>query len=303
MQVINQIENFQNNSSRKSILTIGNFDGVHCGHRQLLKQMLQLANGEAQTTVLTFSNHPSTVLRPHNPTLSLCTLEHRLSLMKQLGIENIIVLPFTKEFATQNAATFISHLRQYVNFSHLILGYDATLGKDRQGDRAVMKTLGQELGFEVYYLEEVQQAGESVSSTRIRKTIMNGDFLNAALLLQRPYSIYGKVIRGFGNGHKMGFATANLDIGTLCLPPQGVYAVEVKQAEKKYDGIANLGLAPTLQRRQTPILEVHIFDQKQNFYETYLEIIFKKFIRAERKFNSKEELQKQITEDINLLKQ
>jgi riboflavin kinase / FMN adenylyltransferase len=301
MQLIERLEDFTQ-PRHPLILTIGNFDGMHRGHCAVLKRAQHFAGKEGETVVLTFRNHPSEVLRPDQPTRLLCTLSHRIILLEKFGVNRILLLTFTKYLAKHSAASFIEHLRQFIPFSHLVLGHDSTLGRDRQGNRATMQELGDAWGFHVYYQDEYRFEGQPVSSTRIREALQQGDFNRVEQLLDRPYSIYASVSIGEGIGKQIGFPTANLEISELCLPPSGVYAVEVIKNSKSMEGIANLGVAPTIKTRSQPILEVHLFDQEQNLYGEPLEVIFKKFIRPEQKFDSLEELCHQIKGDIDSAK-
>ena len=144
-------------------------------------------------------------------------MPHKLHLLQQFGIDQIILLPFTRYLAQHSAESFIEHVRQFIPFTHLVLGHDATLGRDRQGDRITMQTLGMEWGFHVHYLEEYRYEGKPVSSTRIREALQEGDLDQVEELLNRPYSIYGPVTAGEGKGKQLGFPTANLDVTGLCL--------------------------------------------------------------------------------------
>lgn len=301
MLIIERLEDFSH-PHYPLVLTIGNFDGMHRGHCAVLKHAQALAGEEGQCIVLTFRNHPSEVLRPEQPTLLLCTLPHKLRLLQQMDVNKTILLPFTRYLAQHSAASFIEHVRQFIPFSHLVLGHDATLGRDRQGDRSTMKKLGMEWGFHVHYLEEYRYEGKPVSSTRIRETLQQGDLIQVEELLNRPYSIYAPVSPGGGKGKHLGFPTANLDVQGLCLPPLGVYAVEVRHDSRLIQGIANLGLAPTIRQDNKPVLEVHLFEESKNWLDHYLEIIFKGFIRPEQKFHSMDELREQIQKDIELVK-
>jgi riboflavin kinase/FMN adenylyltransferase len=300
MRLLEKLEDFSQ-PRNPLVLTIGNFDGMHRGHRAVLNRARNLAGQEGQLLVLTFRNHPSEVLRPYQPVRLLCTLPHKLQLLQQFGVDDIVLLPFTRYLAQHSAASFIEHVRQFIPFSHLILGHDATLGRDRQGDRPTMIGLGMEWGFHVHYLEEYRYEGKPVSSTRIRELLQQGNLIQVEALLNRPYSIYAPVSSGGGKGKQLGFPTANLDVSGLCLPPFGVYAVEVMHQSKCLQGIANLGIAPTIREDNKPVLEVHIFESERDWLGQYLEVIFKEFIRPEQKFHNVEELRQQIQKDIELV--
>lgn len=281
------------------ILTIGNFDGVHKGHLSVLERLQKSASiQKAQTCVLTFSNHPSEILRPHAPITLLCTVDHRIKLLKEQKIDHLVLIPFHKELAEQTASTFIENLRGYIPFSKLVLGHDAVIGKDRQGDRNLLTQLGEQFSFSTEYVEGYCLDEAPISSSRIRKCVADGQLAMVQQLLGRPYSIYGKVIPGAGKGRQIGFPTANIDIANLCCPPQGVYAVKVCVDKVFYPGIANLGIAPTFSNNRTVQLEVHLFDQELNLYGVEIEIVFNEFVRAEKKFPSIDALKSQIQADI-----
>lgn len=283
--------------SKPVVLTIGNFDGVHRGHQSVLSHMRKIAQTACiETCAITFSNHPSEILRPTSPILLLCNLPHRIKLLQERNIDTIVVLPFTPEIAQQSASEFIENIYSHIPFSHLILGHDATLGKDRQGDRATMHRLGETHGFVVDYVEGYSDEISPISSSRIRFFLIEGNLLKVEELLGRPYSIYGKVLPGLGRGKQIGFPTANLDVSGLCCPPYGVYAVSVKKGKSITPGIANLGLAPTI--RNKPLLEVHLFTQEGDLYNQEIEVLFHSFVRPEKRFNSLDELKNQIQADI-----
>jgi len=301
MQLLEHLEKFQS-SFYPLVLTIGNFDGMHRGHRAVLQKVHQLVGTEGQAIVMTFSNHPSTVLRADQPTLLICHLAHKLRLIESYPVDTLILLPFTRYLAQHSAASFVERVRQFIPFSHLVLGHDATLGRDRQGSRFIMQGLGEEWGFHVHYLEEYRFEGHPVSSTRIREAIQQADFELVSDLLGRPHSISGLVIAGKGKGKEIGYPTANLDVTGLCLPPLGVYAIDVIIKEKTYLGIANLGVAPTVKENALPVLEVHLFDWSDSLYDESIEVIFKQMIRPERHFDSIEQLREQIEQDIQKAK-
>lgn len=300
MTILERLEDFKN-PCYPLVLTIGNFDGMHRGHQALLKEARSLAGSEGKVVAITFRNHPSEILRPEQPVCLLNSLPHKLSLLGQTSIDTLILLSFTRYLAEHSAASFIERVRHFIPFSHLLLGHDATLGRDRQGDRATMHALSEQWGFSLHYLEEYRFEGQPVSSSRIRKALQEGNLEIVEQLLGRPYSLYGKVIEGQGLGKKIDWPTANLEVKGLCLPPFGVYAVEGQSQEKRMPGIANLGVAPTIRMDSSPLLEVHFLDYQEELGDQPIEIFFKKFIRPEKKFNSIAELQKQIALDIKQL--
>lgn len=287
------------NSSQSFVLTIGNFDGVHLGHKAILTTLKKAASKlKARTAVLTFSNHPSTVLTPDNPVPLLCTASHRIRLLEQEQIDLLILIPFTRELSEQSAEEFLLKLRQSIPFASIILGSDATLGKNRMGDGETVKKLSKSLGFEAEYISDIILEGKRISSRLIRDLIKQGQLEEARKYLGRPFSIYASVASGTGRGLKIGYPTANISVEGLCLPPQGVYAVTLKHAGHKYYGVANLGVAPTLRDDQRPLFEVHIFDHSSDIYGHDVEAIFNGYIRPEQHFGNIDQLRQQIAKDI-----
>lgn len=304
MSIIEKLEEYVS-SSKSVVLTIGSFDGVHKGHKALLDYAKTVISPQKNNTliVITFSNHPSTVLRPSElPTERLITLPHKLKLLQEYGAQDIVLLPFTLDLAAESAASFIKTVFTHIPVSDLVLGYDAAFGKDRGGDPPTIKQLGKDLGFYVHYIAEQRHEEGPISSSRIRRAVKEGDFLKAASLLGRPYSIYAPIITGAGKGKSLGFPTINLRIEGLCSPPLGVYAVIYATNEKMYSGIANLGFAPTIKKEKHPVLEVHVLDElfmpQEHATDAYGEVFFKEFIRPEQRFASQEELATQIRKDI-----
>ncbi len=272
-------------------LTIGNFDGVHLGHQAVLKRLKASAS---QTVVFTFSNHPAEVL--HNAQiLRLTTLAHRLALLEQIGIDHVIIVPFTQEFASQSAEAFLATLKKHFPFTHLILGHDSVIGHDRKRD---LQQLCGPLAFSLEYLPSITHQNQVVSSSAIRRHIQAGELAQAGSLLGRPYSIVAIVQPGHGRGKEIGFHTANLPVEGLALPPFGVYAVQVNLDGKLLPAVANLGHAPTIHTARPPCLEVHLINEQRDLYGQQLEVIFQKFIRPEKRFDTFLELQAQIREDI-----
>lgn len=289
--------------SKPSTLTIGTFDGVHLGHQAVLRRLKEAAleqNGAC--AAVTFQNHPSEILRPDHIVKNLCTLPHKIKLIESQGVDHLLLLPFTREIADLTAEEFISRIKPLFNFSHLILGHDATFGKNKHGDRETIKKIAESQNFSVEYLPQTKVSGTTVSSSRIRSYLEQGTFTFVNRLLGRRYSILSRVVHGSRQGRVIGFPTANLDIGGLCLPPHGVYAVTLIKDGKKYQGIANLGIAPTIKNSSAPTLEVHVFNYHHGLYDAEVEVEFYDYIRPEIKFQSIEHLQRQIFEDIKKAK-
>ena len=314
MKIIQNLEDYSPSASPIS-LSIGNFDGLHKGHQTLL---MKLKEHGKETIIFTFENHPSEILRPFSRTLQICYLAHKLKLLEEWGVDVVILKKFTKEFSLKTADTFIQELWEYIPFSHLILGHDATLGRNKEGDRSYLQAFANQHHFQLHFLSPYTYKENLISSTKIREYIQKGDLNQVKALLGRPYSIYGMVIKGMSQGSHLGFPTANICVSGLCLPPLGVYAVTVIYHEKCLSedlcpketlskvikkriikkGIANLGIAPTMRHDNKPLLEVHLFMNPKNLYDHYVEVIFEQFIRPEIFFNSSEELKTQIQRDI-----
>lgn len=290
-------------SAQSYVLTIGNFDGVHRGHKAVLAGLKETAaRHQARIAVLTFSNHPSMVLTPERPVPLLCTINHKIRLLEQEQIDLLIIVPFTREFSEQSAETFLLQLRKAIPFTSLVLGSDATLGKNRIGGQETVRQLSKSLEFEATYISDITMDGARVSSSQIRELVKRGQLQQAGNYLGRTFSIYGTVRSGSGRGLKIGFPTANISVEGLCLPPLGVYAVTLKHDSQTYYGVANLGIAPTMRNDQKPLFEVHIFDHSSDLYGQNVEAVFNGYIRPEKRFESIEQLREQIAKDIQAAK-
>lgn len=238
MQLLKRFEDFKD-ERKPIVLTIGTFDGVHRGHSMLLRRVQEIADGKSQTMVITFSNHPSEVLRPLSPVPLLCTVSHRLKLIEETGINQLILTPFTNYLAQHSAASFVERLRQFIPFTHLVLGHDATLGRDRQGNRHVMKNLGQDWGFKVHYMEEYRFEGQPVSSSQIREQLQLGNLERVEVLLGRPYSIYAKITED-NIQEQSALPRLCVEVEGLCLPTLGTYNVKIKHKQDLLTGVCHL---------------------------------------------------------------
>lgn len=280
-------------------ITIGNFDGVHLGHKKVFEILRSRASEHhLPTCAITFSNHPTTVLTHSTPPPLICTQEHKEHLLKDAGIDLLYMIPFTKDIAEQTPEEFIKALRKVQPFDIMVLGSDATIGKDRMGTQEVLFDLAKRYGFALEYVPDELQEGQRISSRRIRECIQKGELNEASLLLGRPYSILGMVVEGSGRGAGMGFHTANVVVDGLCLPPLGVYAVIVHYRGHSYKGVANLGKAPTIRNAENPLLEVHLFDEKMDLYGHTVDVEFRQYMRPEKRFGSVEDLKTQIAHDV-----
>lgn len=286
-----------------AVLTIGNFDGVHRGHQSVIKELIKTAKSEgACSVVFTFSNHPKEILAPQVPIHKLCSSEQKEKLLLALGVDYVVTVPFTTTFADQTPEEFLKSIRKSIPFTHLILGHDASFGRGRSGKPEVVQEIAKNEGFKATYLPPLIEDGEPISSSRIRKALLEGKFDEVERLLGRKYAIEGEIVHGEGRGKSIGFPTANIAVTDFSLPPFGVYHCLTMIEGKEYSSIANIGIAPTVRHDRVPVLEIHIFDFNSNLYGKRAEVTFLKFIREERKFSSIEELKKQLHADMEVVR-
>lgn len=283
------------------MLSIGVFDGVHIGHQVVLRQSLTAARQAAGTSVaLTFDPHPARVLRPENAPRLLTSTQHKARLIGELGMENLLIVPFDMAFAQQPPEVFIRRLAGACRpLRQIAVGHQWAFGRGRSGNVELLRTLGAELGFDVVEVPSVVADGETISSTRIREAVERGDLATAKRWLGRDYTILGTVESGDRVGRTIGFPTANLRAHNEQFPPNGVYAVRVTINGELFSGVANIGVRPTVtggagDRK----LEVHVMDFHGDLYEKELDVDFVKFLRDERKFDGVETLKRQIASDI-----
>jgi riboflavin kinase/FMN adenylyltransferase len=282
-------------------LAIGIFDGVHRGHQALIEEAQADARKTGGTAVvMTFEPHPMMFFQRAEPPLRLSNPRHKELLLARQGVTHLAVLPFEAARAGQTAEEFVEDLRAVCQpLGGVVVGADWKFGKGRRGDVALLKKMG---GFEVDGIPAVTIDGEVISSTAIRLAIANGDLEFAEKALGRPYAVLGRVVPGRKIGQKIGFPTANVDVSGLQLPPDGVYAAGVRVGDKVFQGIANLGVRPTVTTDHQRVLEVHLFEFEGDLYDMEIEIEFLRFIRPEKKFESIDELRDQIARDVAKVK-
>lgn len=297
---------------KKAVLTIGTFDGVHQGHQQIIQQLIKEAAAINGTPVLiTFFPHPKqVVMNPANVVATvgtnaqihlLNTAEEKYELLHQHGIEHIVVVPFNKSFAEQSASSYIKNFLVDLFHPHtIIIGYDHRFGKNRQGDYHLLESEAADNGYLVKEIPEHVLKNITISSTKIRKALLDGDIETAASYLGYSYFFSGKVVLGNQLGRTIGFPTANLFIENAqkLVPANGVYAVEValQGREKSYKGMMNIGLRPTVDGNKR-MIEVNIFDFDEMIYGSTLKITLIKHLRSEVKFSGLEELKTQLAKD------
>jgi len=290
-----------NPGNRKVCLAIGFFDGVHLGHQQIIRQTIADARQhEAIALAITFDAHPNTVVAPDRVPPLIYSLSQKLRAVESLGADALLLLHFDKAFSEQSGETFVRGLaRDLGRIQSLCVGADFTFGHRRAGNVALLKKLGDEIGFAVHGLAAVSLDGQPVRSTRIREAIRGGDFDAAGQMLGRAYSIAGQVVRGDQFGHQLGFPTANLETTGLALPPNGVYAAHAVATGKNFRAVLNIGHRPTRSNTSPEVrVEVHLLDFAGELYGQEMEVTFAARLRDERKFPSVEELHAQIARDI-----
>ena len=283
------------------VLAAGVFDGFHLGHRAVIERALADARAVGGTPiVMTFDPHPAAILRPENAPTLLTSTRHKLRLLGEAGVEHALVLEFTREFAAKPPEIFIGELAAACNpLREICVGEDWSFGKERAGNLTLLKTLGAKLGFDAVGISAVVVDDRAVSSTVIRAAVEDGALDVAARLLGRDFSVFGTVIEGRRLGRTLGFPTANVRPESEQLPPNGVYAVRVALDGRLHDGIANVGVRPTVSVECAQrLVEVHLFDFTGELYGRDLEVFFLRFVRAEKKFPDLDTLRSQIASDV-----
>ena len=302
MEIARERQEIHLDLSKGACATIGNFDGVHKGHQKLIQRVISKAqNRRMQSVVISFCPHPLHVLvGPQTPPF-ITFRDQKLDLLDSLGVDLALLINFTKELASLSPREFVrTYLVEWLNIKELVVGYDYTFGKGRQGNFEMLKELGQEFGFGVERLDPVIINGAIVSSTRIRDMIRAGDVWSVKPLLGRFYVVEGQVIHGKDRGAKLlGFPTANLKLENEVHPATGVYAIWAQHDGDIIPGVANIGYNPTFGNDELSI-EAHLLDFSGDIYEHELQVHFVQRLRGEKKFSGVEELVARIQEDIAL---
>ena len=295
---------------RRTVVTVGVFDGVHRAHQQLVRRAVALAHRlKAASVVVTFDPDPHAVLEPRTAPRPLMPLGVRCGWLQRLGADWVWVIPFTRRFATMRAEQFVERiLLRRLRSATLVVGSDFAFGQGRTGNVALLRRLGARVGLRVMSLAEVRQGGRPVSSSRIRQLLEQGRLDAAARLLGRAPALYGTGVRGAGRGRQLGFPTANLRLVPQVLPPRGVYAVRVQvlrgaggrlqqPSGRRWDGVMNLGVRPTFGERRL-VCEVHLFGFSGSLLRRPVSISLLKRLRGERRFASPRALAAQIARDV-----
>jgi len=281
-------------------LTIGVFDGVHPGHQHLIRSVKAKADECGLLSgVVTFRWHPIALLDPQAELPYLTSLDERVQLIKDLGIDHVVVLSFTKELASLRAREFAALLKQHLRLRALVVGPDFALGKGREGTAEVLRSLGEEMGFTVDVVSPIKIGDITISSTAIRQALARGEIRNTTQLLGRRFKLSGKIVHGDHRGGKLlGFPTTNLSVmRNHALPVDGTYVTLAHLGGKVYRAVTNIGLRPTFGPGERTI-ETHILDFQGNVYDQQMTIEFVKRLRGEMKFESLDKLKSQIEADV-----
>lgn len=285
----------------KAVITIGTFDGVHQGHKKILQSVVSAAKEIGGTSILiTFNPHPRKLIFPNEPLKLLSTLEERLALVEDAGIDVTVVVPFTQEFAAMSADDYIRNfLVKIFKPELIIIGYDHHFGHDRTGNITMLRGYADQYKFEVKEIPAQLISEAAVSSTQVRKAIVAGSVESARQMLGEAYSISGRVVKGAQRGQTIGYPTANIELPDMdkLVPKQGVYAVRVLVGNQVLSGMLNIGINPTVTEDVLQKIEVNIFDFTDDIYGQTIVISFFAHLRDEVKFESLDALKAQLAED------
>jgi riboflavin kinase / FMN adenylyltransferase len=283
-------------------ITIGSFDGVHSGHQKIIEQLVAYAKkAGGESVLLTFHPHPRLVVNQDKNDLKLLTtVEEKIALLEKYGVQNVVFVPFSTEFANQSPEAYIEQfLVKYFRPKYVIVGYDHQFGKDRKGNFALLKKYETKGNFEVVEIEKQVIDDISISSSKIRTALIEKDLWSAERLLGHTFTLMGKVVKGQQIGRTMGFPTANLMPleAEKLIPAIGIYAVWVTVESKRYGGMLYIGNRPTLTMFNNQTIEVNIFNFNEDIYDKIIQIDFVEFIREDKKFDNLEDLKMALGKD------
>jgi len=288
------------NDGRGTVATVGTFDGVHLGHRQVLQEIARRAGRAGRRSLLvTFEPHPMEVVNPRAAPPLLTLRDERAEYLAQCELDIVVFMTFTRALSQYSPEAFVQLLYDRFHMRELVIGHDHGFGRGRAGDVALLRRLGQRLGFDVDVVEEVDVAGRPVSSTLVRRAVAGGDLETAARQLGRPYSLIGRVVRGSRRGRNLGYPTINLarpDPRKL-LPPDGVYAVTAEWRAGRAAGMMHQGPRPTFGDSGRSI-EIHLFDVDAELYDVTVKISWIARLRDVREFRSTDDLKQQLDKDF-----
>ncbi|MBT8387083.1 MAG: bifunctional riboflavin kinase/FAD synthetase [Ignavibacteria bacterium] len=309
MQIYQDFLEVEHNDN--TIITLGTFDGIHLGHKEIIEAVVQKATEfGGRSLLITFSPHPRKVILGGNNIKLLSTLSEKKKIIETFGMDNLLIIRFTKEFSQQTPEEFVDkYLINGIGVKEIVIGYDHHFGKGRGGDIEILKKKGKEIGFAVTAVPEYKIDDIIVSSTKIRKALIAGDILSANKMLGCYYSFEGLVVPGDKRGRELGFPTANLLVENedKLLPATGIYAAECIVEGKKHNALLSIGSRPTFHEAGEIIPEVYIIDFNKQIYNQSVRVNVVDRIRGEEKFSSAEELVKQMKNDketgLKILKQ
>ncbi|CAL68442.1 bifunctional riboflavin kinase/FAD synthetase [Christiangramia forsetii] len=293
-------------SERQTVVTIGTFDGVHAGHRKIIERLVNSANANnLDSVVLTFFPHPRMVLQKESGIQLINTIEERKNLLRETGIDHLVIHPFTHQFSRLTALEFVRDiLVNKLKAKKIIIGYDHRFGRNRTADINDLKQFGKDFGFEVEEISQQDVEQVAVSSTKIRNALLDGRVERANMYLQHPFTLKGTIVRGRGIGKDLGFPTANLEVAEdyKLIPKNGVYVVSTIIDGKAVNGMMNIGTNPTVGGKEKTI-ESYFFDLDKDLYGKQLEIELLVRIRDEKKFTSVNDLKVAMKQDQAFSKQ
>jgi len=299
MQIFYSIKDLKKN--KNTVLTLGTFDGIHPGHLKIIGRLVSCSKEKGcRSVVITFYPHPRTILGNDNSVKMLTTQEEKIELLEKLGVENLLIINFTKEFASLSAEDFIyDYLINGIGLTEIVLGHDHHFGKGRRGNAELLQKIADKEGFIVTKAEAFMIDGEAVSSTKIRNALAEGDIIRANKLLGRNYEFSGIVVGGDKRGRELGFPTANIKLSSQekLLPASGVYAVKVMVENERHTGLLSIGKRPTFYNQGELVSEVYIYDFNREIYGAKVTTELVERLRGEVKFNSAEELINQMNTD------
>ena len=299
MKIYQQLTDFH--PPHFSVVTSGTFDGVHLGHQKILRRLQELARSkQGETVLLTYWPHPRLILQPQDKSLRLLsTLSEKVKLLEEMGVDHLIILPFTEELSQMSSEDFIrSILVEKIQTKTLVIGYDHKFGKNREGSFEYLQSHSHLFGFAIEEISRQDVDDLGVSSTKIRTALAQGDISTANKYLGRPYDLSGQVVKGQQIGRSLGFPTANIQIADdyKLLPRDGAYAVHAEVNSIQYKAILNIGDRPTVDGEKKTI-EAHLIDFEGDLYGQELRVYFQEFLREEKKFESLDALKNQLVVD------
>ncbi len=299
MKVYRSLEEFNNKGN--AVVTTGTFDGVHFGHQKIIARLKEIAlQYHGESVIITFFPHPRLVLFPEDNDLKLInTLEEKIELLENAGIDHLIIIPFTKEFSRLSSLDFIQQvIVEKIGTKKLVIGYDHHFGKNREGSFEHLKHYAPEYGFEVEEIPEQDINDVAVSSTKIRNAILKGDFITANKYLGYPFSLQGLVKKGDQIGRTIGYPTANIQVpeSYKLIPGDGIYAVKVNVNNTQHTGMLYIGKRPVVNGSER-VIEVNIFDFNEDIYNQQIKVEFHQYIRGDKKLNGLDELKAALAAD------